>query len=423
MIMSSKKNGLIRSSVILAAGLLVCLVLIAIFSKVVSSISAAMTYNTTMAVKKSMLSEYVNNMIIYIDGERKAFLENNPDATEEDAEKEMIRLARKRIYEEQHSDGAYMWIQKVLDYNGGDDYAIRLIHRNLSDTEGSLLSTNTVNEMGMKAYEIELEGVKNDGEIYQNYAFKKLNSDEVTEKVTYAKLYEPFDWIICMGVNLDDIEHYRLQAKEYMRSYQSIMITAVALVWLMMLFFMLDFYRRAKSMEFEKKHQELSSKLNRDTLTGANSRSYGERLLKDEFEAFAGGKSDTVILMMDVDYFKQFNDGYGHELGDGVLKSFVSAVKACTRSSDTVIRWGGDEFVVVLQNVPRDILPSIADKILNSVREISIDELSGDHKITSSMGFAYFESSDENYKATLARADAALYKAKESGRNNWKISD
>lgn len=202
-----------------------------------------------------------------------------------------------------------------------------------------------------------------------------------------------------------------------------IMITAVALVWLMMLFFMLDFYRRAKSMEFEKKHQELKSKLNRDTLTGANSRSYGERLLKDEFEAFVGGKSDTVILMMDVDYFKQFNDGYGHELGDGVLKSFVSAVKACTRSSDTVIRWGGDEFVVVLQNVPRDILPSIADKILNSVREISIDELSEDHKITSSMGFAYFESSDENYKATLARADAALYKAKESGRNNWKISD
>ena len=121
MIMSSKKNGLIRSSVILAAGLLVCLVLIAIFSKVVSSISAAMTYNTTLAVKKNMLSEYVNNMIIYIDGERKAFLENNPDATEEDAEKEMIRLARKRIYEEQHSDGAYMWIQKVLDYNGGDD--------------------------------------------------------------------------------------------------------------------------------------------------------------------------------------------------------------------------------------------------------------------------------------------------------------
>ena len=421
--MSSKRNGLIRSSVILAAGLLVCFVLITIFSKVVSSISATMTYNTTMAVKKNMLSEYVNNMIIYIDGERKAFLENNPDATEEDAEKEMIRLARKRIYEEQHSDGAYMWIQKVLDYNGGDDYAIRLIHPNLSDTEGSLLSTNTVNEMGMKAYEIELEGVKNDGEIYQNYAFKKLNSDEVTEKVTYAKLYEPFDWIICMGVNLDDIEHYRLQAQEHMRSYQSIVITAVALIWLMMLFFMLNFYRRSKNMEFEKKHQELNSKLNRDTLTGANSRSFGERLLKDEFEAFAGGKSDTVILIMDVDYFKQFNDGYGHELGDSVLKSFVGAVKACTRSSDTIIRWGGDEFVVVLQNVPRDILPSIADKILNSVRGISIDGLHEDQKITSSMGFAYFESSDENYKATLARADEALYKAKESGRNNWKISD
>ena len=412
-----------RATAYMVSGLLVSLLLVFIFSNAITMITAQMTYDATLAVKKTMLEENVENMVSYLDACTTVYTDEHPDATKEEIEKAMYDIAYRKIYSETHMDGTYMWIQKVLDYNGGDDYAIRLIHPNLSDTEGSLLSTNTVNEMGMKAYEIELEGVKKGGEIYQNYAFKKLNSDEVTEKVTYAKLYEPFDWIICMGVNLDDIEHYRLQAQEHMRSYQSIVITAVALIWLMMLFFMLIFYRRAKNMEFEKKHQELSSKLNWDTLTGANSRTYGERLLKEEYESFTGGKKDTVILMMDVDYFKQFNDGYGHELGDNVLKSFVGAVKACTRSSDTIIRWGGDEFVVVLQNVPRDILPSIADKILNSVRGISIDGLHEDQKITSSMGFAYFKSSDENYKATLARADAALYKAKESGRNNWKISD
>ena len=418
---SEKTNDFIRSVTFIIVGLLVSMLLVTVFSVVVTDISATMTYNTTMAVKKNMLSEYVNNIIIYIDDEKEAYIASHPQADEEEVEKEMTALARERIYEEEHSDGAYMWIQKVLDYNGGDDYAIRLIHRNLSDTEGCLLSTNEVNQMGMKAYEIELEGVKADGEIYQNYAFKKLNSDEVTEKVTYAKLYKPFDWIICMGVNIDDIQHYRLQSQEHMRTYQTMVLSAIAVTWLLMLLMLFYLYRKAGLKEFERRNRELKNKLNRDVLTGANSRAYGEKQLQEEYEAFREGKRNTLVMMMDVDFFKQFNDGFGHEVGDRVLKEFVNAIRDCTRATDSIIRWGGDEFIVVLQSVSTQIMGTIADKILASVRSIRIEGIDESMRITSSVGLAYYREDDTDYKSMLARADEALYRAKEAGRNNWKI--
>ncbi len=419
---SEKTNDFLRSVTFIIVGLLISMLVVSLFSVVVTNISASMTYDTTMDVKKNMLKENVNNLIIYIDGQREDYLAAHPGASEADVEKEMEAIARRRIYEEEHTDGAYMWIQKVLNYNGGDDYAIRLIHRNLSDTEGSYLSTNEVNQMGMKAYEIELDGVRDNGEIYQNYAFKKLDSDEVTEKITYAKLYKPLDWIVCMGVNLDDIDHYRVKAQENVRKYQTMVLSAIAVTWLFMLIMLFYLFRKAGMKEFERRNRELRNKLNRDVLTGANSRAYGERLLKEEFDNFKEGKKDTLILMMDVDFFKQFNDGFGHEVGDQVLKAFVSATCDCTRATDSIIRWGGDEFVVILPGVPREILGTIADKILASIHSIRIDGLDESIRITSSMGFAYFDDKDEDYKDTLSRADAALYRAKESGRNNWKAS-
>ena len=189
-------------------GIIVSVLLVIIFSKAITSVSARMTYSTALEMKKSMLKENVDNMISYLD----ACVDDltlEPGITDEEIEDRITEIAHRKIYSETHVDGTYMWVQKVLDYNGGDDYAIRLIHPNLSDTEGTYLSTNVVNEMGMKAYEEELEGVKKEGAVYLNYAFKKLDSDEVTEKVTYSRLYDRFDWIVCMGVNTDDLYHYR----------------------------------------------------------------------------------------------------------------------------------------------------------------------------------------------------------------------
>ena len=154
---------------------------------------------------------------------------------------------------------------------------------------------------------------------------------------------------------------------------------------------------------------------------GANSRAYGEKQLREEYEAFREGKRNTLVMMMDVDFFKQFNDGFGHEVGDRVLKEFVNAIRDCTRATDSIIRWGGDEFIVVLQSVSTQIMGTIADKILASVRSIRIEGIDESMRITSSVGLAYYREDDTDYKSMLARADEALYRAKEAGRNNWKI--
>ena len=402
------------------AGIVVSILLVILFSQAITSVSARMTYGTALEMKKSTLKENVDNMIAYLDACVEE-LRSEPGITDAEIEEKITAIARRKIYSETHVDGTYMWVQKVLDYNGGDGYAVRLIHPNLSDTEGSLLSTEVVNEMGMKAYEEELEGVKANGAVYLNYAFKKLETDEVTEKVTYSRLYDRFDWIVCMGVNIDDLYHYRRQAQASFGIYQTIILVATGITWVGFFLIMSYSYRKSKVGVYEKKNKELSDKLNKDALTGAGSRLFGEKALSDAYEDYQAGSEHTLLLIMDVDFFKQFNDNYGHDLGDKVLKKFVEAVKSAIRKDDYVIRWGGDEFIVILNNVAPKYQPEVADKIINAVRAIQIPELEGRRKVTSSMGFAYFDPSDEDAKSALARADEALYRAKEAGRNNWKI--
>jgi len=98
------------------------------------------------------------------------------------------------------SNESYIWINEVINYEGGDRYAIRRVHPNLPETEGTYLSTHAEDLAGNRPYEEELQGVKENGEHFFRYYFKKLNSEEIGEKITYAKLYKDFDWIITMGV-------------------------------------------------------------------------------------------------------------------------------------------------------------------------------------------------------------------------------
>ena len=415
-----RTNEFRQSLLFVIVGLMISLMLIMVFSRVITQISATMTYDTTMAVKKNMLKEYVNNMMIYLDDASADYLEEHPGADEEELESAMLELARERIYSEQHEDGAYMWVQKVLDFNGGDNYAIRLIHPNLSDTEGDLLSTNTLNPSGIKAYETELEGVKENGAIYLTYDFKKLDSDEVTQKVTYSCLYKKFDWIVCMGVNTDDLNHYQQQAKENMRTSQILILAAISLTWIVLLYLMFHAYRKTSFRIFERRHKELSEKLDWDTVTGANSRSYGEKLLEREFQASRQG-SNTLIGMLDVDYFKQFNDSFGHDIGDRVLREFVNAVKNCLSDGDAIIRWGGDEFIAVAHNVDRFAASKLGDDIVASVRNITLPGLEGRRRITSSVGLSFFEPDDQSVKDILVRVDKAVYEVKESGRDDYRI--
>ena len=105
-------------------------------------------------------------------------------------------ITAEKIRRQKFDNDAYIWVNEIINYEGGDNYAIRRVHPNLPETEGSFLSTSATDIKGNMPYLEELEGINKDGELFFTYFFKKLNSDEVAEKITYAKLYKDFDWII-----------------------------------------------------------------------------------------------------------------------------------------------------------------------------------------------------------------------------------
>lgn len=115
------------------------------------------------------------------------------------------------------SDEGYVWINEIINYDGGDGYARRLVHPNLIETEGMLLSTNIKDKVGNLPYLEELEKIKENGEAYLEYYFKKKTSDEMALKVSYVKLYEPYNWVIGTGVYLDDLEKYVKENNEDFR--------------------------------------------------------------------------------------------------------------------------------------------------------------------------------------------------------------
>lgn len=127
---------------------------------------------------------------------------------------------------------------------------------------------------------------------------------------------------------------------------------------------------------------------------------------------FTFDNSNTVsILMADIDFFKTVNDTYGHDKGDEVLKAVASVIKSCTRSNDYIIRWGGEEFVVIMPNCPIHEAVNVAERIRERVASTDNEVC----PITISLGVAYYDG--VNYENAISDADKALYEAKEAGRN------
>jgi len=124
------------------------------------------------------------------------------------------------------------------------------------------------------------------------------------------------------------------------------------------------------------------------------------------------------ILMCDMDFFKQVNDNYGHETGDVVLIKTAEVLKSCVRTSDTVIRYGGEEFLVLLTDVHgRDDVADLAERIRHAMEQTIIKIPDGTLQKTLSIGYSLFPDDTGGLWEAIKFADVALYQAKESGRN------
>jgi len=176
-----------------------------------------------------------------------------------------------------------------------------------------------------------------------------------------------------------------------------------------------------------KLHETLRFQSIRDPLTNLYNRRYLEETLDRELVRAQRKSLSLAVLMFDVDHFKYFNDMYGHEAGDDVLKEVSNVIRDCIRASDVACRYGGEEFVVILLESPMAFAQTHAEKLREKIASMSLNRSRGIlSSITVSIGVAMFPKHGQSTQDLLSAADIALYGAKNSGRNKvviYKPSD
>lgn len=158
--------------------------------------------------------------------------------------------------------------------------------------------------------------------------------------------------------------------------------------------------------------QHLEHLVVHDQLTKVNNRNKLKELSNLRGEMVAFSDMDLCMLLLDIDFFKQVNDEYGHEAGDKVLVSLAKTLKETLRANDYVIRWGGEEFLIILPGCSVEQAVRIAEKLRKKVEASN----NGICPVTISVGVAKHMGGD--YHTTIKKADEALYRAKRTGRNN-----
>ncbi len=155
----------------------------------------------------------------------------------------------------------------------------------------------------------------------------------------------------------------------------------------------------------------------RDAMTGLNNRRFLEEYVETMVANTARTNSSISILMLDLDYFKKVNDTYGHDVGDKVLIELSKVLVQSVRESDMVIRYGGEEFLIILQNTTQSYGDKVAEKIRLAVESMKIKVSGGVLQKTISIGIADYPDDCETFWQAVKYADVALYQAKDRGRN------
>lgn len=399
-------KGLIGSSLLLAFIILLEVnVVVYAFSSVMIHRNSEIAFRTILQNEKEDLRYSVDNVIRGIEQKRKILKQQG--MTEKEIQKEVQRDLHRKIHSDRFSDGQYMWVNQILDYRGGDRYAIRLIHPNLKNTEGDYLSTKTRDVMGNTPYADELRIIRKSGGGFHRYYFKNLYNNKVTEKVAYSKLYKPYNWVISDGENLGSIKSYEVQQKNafkpYMRRVTLILSTVIAVITLLTaLVYTMGFNRILMG-----KNEELETVAYHDALTGIYNRG-GLIARLDEWiaDVSTGGLTGAFL---DLDDFKLINDLYGHPAGDAALCRLADFLQEKFPEA-LVGRTGGDEFCVILRG---ESSAARSEKIREAAREV-LEFTYGGEKIRFfvSVGYADFPSQAENREEFMGIMDNALYSAK-----------
>jgi diguanylate cyclase (GGDEF)-like protein len=167
--------------------------------------------------------------------------------------------------------------------------------------------------------------------------------------------------------------------------------------------------------------QKLIYMAERDALTGLYNRRSFESALQRAFQEHARHSQTGALLFIDLDGFKYVNDAFGHHTGDEVLSRIATVMAAQLRTSEALYRLGGDEFAVLLTNIDLAGAQTLASRLTSVVAQIPFQFNEAAIRITTSIGIALYPEHAQDDVALVARADAAMYQAKQAGKNSWRV--
>jgi diguanylate cyclase (GGDEF)-like protein len=154
-----------------------------------------------------------------------------------------------------------------------------------------------------------------------------------------------------------------------------------------------------------------------DPMTGLKNRRFLEEYIDTVVAGTQRRKQQISLLMLDLDYFKKVNDTHGHDAGDAILKALAAVLRQQVRAADLVIRFGGEEFLVILQDTELGDGDEVGEKIRAAVEATKFQVPGGVLQKTISIGVADFPADSDTFWQAMKYADVALYRAKEEGRN------
>ena len=324
---------------------------------------------------------------------------------------------KKQVVQElQKSDQKeYVWVNEILNFNGGDNYAVRVIHPHLAETEGTYLSTNKQDAAGNYPYLNELNGIKKDGEFFQTFFFTDEVNGVVEENVSYSKYYEPFHWIIATGKPMPGIFAYtdHIQ-KQYSRSLHITLFLFFAIIVLfcgissvLIMHFAKPQHRAAYAPICEE-HKDITFNLDR-----------AGPMLQQAYAAARSTSQYPLIMIFAVEDLDTIFEVYGKDTGRGVLKKIAEIITSSVRSGDQLFYLGGEKFLLLCYAVYAHGQDMIADTVIYNVTTNVFQSPSTSFKVSISVGSSFMSPRDTNYEQAVKRAEQAMKRSRKLGKNKY----
>lgn len=328
----------------------------------------------------------------------------------------------------------YYFLYEIHNLSGGDDFATMIVNNNRPDLVGTKLSDSFTDIHGKQFRKEFLQGIRENGEAESVYWYKKPDGSGTGRKMTYYKYYPDWNWVVARGVYLDRLDAVIAAQKAELRKKVKddiILLCGIFLVAVVIALIVAYFYSRelqAIFMRYKRTQQEhltrleqlnesLELKSHTDELTKAYNRGYFNQQLSMEMSRSSRYLTPLSMILFDIDYFKEINDKYGHLAGDTVLREVTELVQKHIRKNDLLARWGGEEFTILVPGLEPGKTVDFAEKLKMIIDEFTF---SGGISVTCSFGISGHIAGEKGDEL-MNRADKALYKAKEGGRNRCVI--